>query len=85
MRSAPVFGACLGEFRSRALFIVDEAHRAAPSGGARYAISSQLTRAVRELSERPFWIASLADKAGPTALKQYRLIVRFFDFVWLGL
>jgi ERCC4-related helicase len=42
----------LGEFRTRALFIVDEAHHAAPSGGGRYAISSQLTRAVRELSER---------------------------------
>ena len=42
----------LGEFRSRALFILDEAHHAAPSGGARYAISSQLTRAVRELAER---------------------------------
>jgi superfamily II DNA or RNA helicase len=42
----------LGEFRSRALFILDEAHHAAPSGGARYAISSQLTRAVRDLSER---------------------------------
>jgi SNF2 family DNA or RNA helicase len=42
----------LGEFRSRALFILDEAHHAAPSGGARYAISSQLTRVVRELSER---------------------------------
>ena len=42
----------LGEFRSRALLVVDEAHHAAPSGGARYAISSQLTRAVRELSER---------------------------------
>jgi hypothetical protein len=42
----------LGEFRSRALFILDEAHHAAPSGGARYAISSQLTRSVRELSER---------------------------------
>ncbi len=42
----------LGEFRSRALLILDEAHHAAPSGGARYAISSQLTRAVRELSER---------------------------------
>jgi len=41
----------LGEFRSRALFILDEAHHAAPSGGARYAISSQLTRAVRELAE----------------------------------
>jgi superfamily II DNA or RNA helicase len=42
----------LGEFRSRALLILDEAHHAAPSGGARYAISNQLTRAVRELSER---------------------------------
>jgi superfamily II DNA or RNA helicase len=40
----------LGDFRSRALFILDEAHHAAPSSGARYAISSQLTRAVRELS-----------------------------------
>ena len=40
----------LGPFRSRALFILDEAHHAAPSGGARYAISSQLTRSVRELS-----------------------------------
>jgi ERCC4-related helicase len=42
----------LGEFRARALLILDEAHHAAPSGGARYAISSQLTRAVRDLSER---------------------------------
>jgi superfamily II DNA/RNA helicase len=42
----------LGEFRSRALLIVDEAHHAAPSGGARYAISSQITRSVREISER---------------------------------
>ena len=33
----------LGEFRSRALFILDEAHHVAPSAGARYAISSQLT------------------------------------------
>ena len=40
----------LGDFRSRTLFILDEAHHAAPSGGARYAISSQLTRSVRELS-----------------------------------
>jgi superfamily II DNA or RNA helicase len=42
----------LGEFRSRALLILDEAHHAAPSGGARYAISSQLTRSVRDLAER---------------------------------
>jgi SNF2-related domain len=42
----------LGEFRSRALLIVDEAHHAAPSGGARYAISSQFTKAVRDIAER---------------------------------
>ncbi len=42
----------LGEFRSRALFILDEAHHAAPSAGTRYAISSQLTKATRELAER---------------------------------
>jgi hypothetical protein len=42
----------LGEFRSRALLILDEAHHAAPSGGARYAISSQFTKAVRDLAER---------------------------------
>lgn len=42
----------LGEFRARALFILDEAHHAAPSAGVRYAISSQLTRAVRDLAER---------------------------------
>ena len=42
----------LGEFRPRALFILDEAHHAAPSAGVRYAISSQLTKAVRELAER---------------------------------
>ncbi len=42
----------LGEFRSRALFILDEAHHAAPSGGARYAISSQFTKAVRDIAER---------------------------------
>ncbi len=42
----------LGEFRARALFILDEAHHAAPAAGIRYAISSQLTKAVRELGER---------------------------------
>jgi Helicase conserved C-terminal domain/SNF2-related domain len=42
----------LGEFRSRALLILDEAHHAAPSAGTRYAVSSQLTRAIRELAER---------------------------------
>jgi SNF2 family DNA or RNA helicase len=42
----------LGEFRSRALFILDEAHHAAPAGGSRYAISSQFTKAVRDIGER---------------------------------
>lgn len=42
----------LGEFRARSLFILDEAHHAAPAAGTRYAISSQLTKAVRELGER---------------------------------
>ena len=42
----------LGEFRPRALLILDEAHHAAPSGGSRYAISSQFTKSIRELSER---------------------------------
>ena len=42
----------LGEFRARALFILDEAHHAAPSAGTRYAVSSQLTRAIRDLAER---------------------------------
>jgi len=40
----------LSEPRARALFILDEAHHAAPSAGTKYAISSQLTKAVRELS-----------------------------------
>jgi ERCC4-related helicase len=42
----------LTEFRARALFILDEAHHAAPSASVRYAISSQLTRAVRDIAER---------------------------------
>lgn len=37
---------------ARTLFILDEAHHAAPSAGSHYAISSQLTKAVRELTER---------------------------------
>lgn len=42
----------LGEFRPRALLILDEAHHAAPASGARYAIDSQFTKAVRELAQR---------------------------------
>jgi hypothetical protein len=42
----------LGDFRPRALLILDEAHHAAPASGTRYAIDSQITCAVRDLSAR---------------------------------
>ena len=42
----------LGDFRSGTLLILDEAHHAAPSSGQKYAIDSQITRAVRELAPR---------------------------------
>jgi hypothetical protein len=44
--------ALLGAFRPRALLILDEAHRAAPASGARYAIDSQFTKAMRDLADR---------------------------------
>jgi superfamily II DNA or RNA helicase len=42
----------LGDFRPRALLILDEAHHAAPASSGRYAIDSQITRAVRDLAGR---------------------------------
>lgn len=42
----------LGVFRPRALLILDEAHHAAPASGAKYAVDSQFTRAVRHIAER---------------------------------
>lgn len=42
----------LGELRPGALVILDEAHHAAPSSGARYAIDSKITRAVRDIAPR---------------------------------
>ena len=42
----------LGTFRPGALLILDEAHHAAPASGQKYAIDSQITRAVRELAPR---------------------------------
>ena len=42
----------LGEFRPGSLLILDEAHHAAPSTGAKYAIDSKITKAVRELAGR---------------------------------
>ena len=42
----------LGELAPQSLLILDEAHNAAPASGARYAIDSQITRAVRDLAPR---------------------------------
>jgi superfamily II DNA or RNA helicase len=42
----------LGELRAGALLILDEAHHAAPSSGARYAIDSRITRAIRDVAPR---------------------------------
>jgi SNF2 family DNA or RNA helicase len=42
----------LGTFRSGTLLILDEAHHAALASGQKYAIDSQITRAIRELSPR---------------------------------
>jgi superfamily II DNA or RNA helicase len=42
----------LGEMRPGSLLILDEAHHAAPSSGARYAIDSHITAAVRDLAPR---------------------------------
>ena len=42
----------LGAFRAGTLLILDEAHHAAPASGQKYAIDSQITRAVRDLAPR---------------------------------
>jgi SNF2 family DNA or RNA helicase len=42
----------LGELRPGSLLILDEAHHAAPASGAKYAIDSKFTRAVRDLAGR---------------------------------
>lgn len=42
----------LDTFRPGSMFILDEAHHAAPSSGQKYAIDSQITRAVRDLAPR---------------------------------
>jgi len=42
----------LGERLPGSLFVLDEAHHAAPARGNRYAIDSKLTRAVRDISGR---------------------------------
>jgi SNF2 family DNA or RNA helicase len=42
----------LGDFKGGSLFILDEAHHAAPSSGQKYAIDSHITRAVRDLAPR---------------------------------
>ncbi|WP_344694460.1 DISARM system SNF2-like helicase DrmD [Sphingomonas cynarae] len=42
----------LEDFRARSLLILDEAHHAAPAGGGRYAVETQFTRELRDLSGR---------------------------------
>lgn len=42
----------LDEFRPGSLLILDEAHHAAPASGQKYAIDSQITKAVRSLAYR---------------------------------
>ena len=42
----------LGEFRPRAMIILDEAHHAAPASGSRYAVSSQFTKSVADIAGR---------------------------------
>jgi hypothetical protein len=44
--------AWLGDLLPGSLFILDEAHHAAPSSGGRYGIETKLTRAVRDLGGR---------------------------------
>ena len=42
----------LGEFQGGSMFILDEAHNAAPASATKYAIDSKLTRAIRDLTPR---------------------------------
>ena len=42
----------LGGFAPQSLFILDEAHNAAPASGSSYAVDSRLTRIVREVARR---------------------------------
>jgi len=42
----------LDNFRPGSLLILDEAHHAAPSSGAKYAIDSRITKAIRDLAPR---------------------------------
>jgi hypothetical protein len=42
----------LGSHRPQSLFILDEAHHAAPASASKYAIDSRFTRAIRALSQR---------------------------------
>ena len=44
--------AWLDDFRSGSLLILDEAHHAAPSSGAKYAIDTKITRAVEDFARR---------------------------------
>ncbi len=42
----------LGELQPQSLLILDEAHHAAPSGGSKYKLDTQITKAVRDIAKR---------------------------------
>jgi hypothetical protein len=42
----------LGDFASGSMLVLDEAHVAAPASASRYAVDTQITRAVRDLAQR---------------------------------
>src|SRR5205085_10996259 len=42
----------LRQFRPGSLLILDEAHHAAPASGRKYAIDSQITKAIRDIAPR---------------------------------
>jgi hypothetical protein len=59
----------LGIFRAGSVFILDEAHHAAPASGQRYAIDTKITKAIRDLA--PCFEHRLSSLQRPTtALEQ---------------
>ena len=60
----------LEDFAPKTLLILDGAHRVAPSSGARYAIDSQITRAIRDIApqfEHRLFLSVLLITATPIA------------------
>lgn len=59
----------LGDFRTGSLLILDEAHHAAPASGQKYAIDSQITKAIRDLAPVRASVVPVCD-AAQRALQQ---------------